>query len=260
MSIHDRSTLKLTAAGALLVALLLQTDRANASDDAERGLGESVGYGAASVLATLVYAPAKLAYATAGSVVGGATYLFSGADTDATLGVLNPALRGNYVVTPKHLREPRTLRFVGRRGGFDYDSETVATEMDALPTVATSPPVSGCAAPSPVPEILFASGATQLDAGAKVALERAVNTMRACPFVKVDVRAFTDDVGSWNSNMRLAQRRADAVSDFLIGSGIEGSRITQHGYGEASPTETNQSGSGRARNRRVEVVLHQAVE
>jgi chemotaxis protein MotB len=57
------------------------------------------------------------------------------------------------------------------------------------------------------------------------------------------------------SNEELSQKRADAVMQFLISQGVNPSLVSAHGYGEADPVASNDTASGRAQNRRVELSL-----
>lgn len=75
---------------------------------------ESGGLGAAAALASLVYGPIKLTNAILGLVVGGFAYPLSGGDADVTMSVINTSVRGDYVVTPSHLRGEQPLEFWGR--------------------------------------------------------------------------------------------------------------------------------------------------
>jgi hypothetical protein len=75
---------------------------------------ENGGLGAAAALASLVYGPIKLSNAILGLVVGGFAYPLSGGDADVTMSVINTSVRGDYVVTPSHLRGERPLEFFGR--------------------------------------------------------------------------------------------------------------------------------------------------
>src|SRR5262249_12530073 len=59
------------------------------------------GYGAAALFGNLLYFPAKLVYATLGTIVGGGTYLVTAGNTQATSTVLRSALGGDYVLTPQ---------------------------------------------------------------------------------------------------------------------------------------------------------------
>src|SRR5262245_33220237 len=57
------------------------------------------------------------------------------------------------------------------------------------------------------------------------------------------------------SNQVLSQKRADVVREFLISQGVRPDLVTAHGYGEADPIASNDTASGRAQNRRVELTL-----
>lgn len=77
-------------------------------------LANEAGMGALSALSTLVYAPVKLVYATAGVLFGGIAWGLSGGDSDVMMAVMTPAVRGDYVITPKHLRMEESIEFFGR--------------------------------------------------------------------------------------------------------------------------------------------------
>jgi len=68
------------------------------------------------------------------------------------------------------------------------------------------------------------------------------------------VEGHTDDIGSAEYNQALSERRAAAVKSFLVDRGVDASRITVSGKGEAAPVVTNDSDENRRRNRRVEVI------
>jgi outer membrane protein OmpA-like peptidoglycan-associated protein len=74
----------------------------------------------------------------------------------------------------------------------------------------------------------------------------------AYPEVRVEIRGYTDSVGSWEFNLKLSRKRAESVREYLINSGISSDRLVAEGYGEADPVESNDTASGRAANRRIE--------
>ena len=83
-------------------------------------------------------------------------------------------------------------------------------------------------------------------------LETAFNTLAQNPDVTVEIRGYTDAVGTKSSNIKLSQRRADAVRDHLISKGVAGERIVAKGYGPENPIAPNATAAGRQQNRRIE--------
>ena len=92
------------------LALLWGAGPARAAED----MTSEGGMGALAAISTLLYAPAKLVYATCGLIFGGAAWGLSGGDSSVLHAVVTPAVRGDYVVTPGILRGERALEFFGR--------------------------------------------------------------------------------------------------------------------------------------------------
>ena len=69
----------------------------------------------------------------------------------------------------------------------------------------------------------------------------------------VEIAGHTDNVGEEKDNLRLSQRRADAIRNYLIKKGISADRILSKGYGEKEPVATNDTEAGKAKNRRTVV-------
>lgn len=102
-------------AGVALLAGLLLLGLAPATALAQESAAESAGYGIGSALCSIVYGPVKLVYALGGTVVGGLAWLLSAGDSEVADAVITPAIRGDYVVTPSHLRGEEPLEFIGRK-------------------------------------------------------------------------------------------------------------------------------------------------
>ncbi len=66
----------------------------------------------------------------------------------------------------------------------------------------------------------------------------------------------TDDAGEPTYNLLLSKRRADSVSDFLVGQGVAKSKLSASGRGEEVPLVPNTNNSNKAKNRRVEIVFY----
>jgi len=101
----------------------------------------------------------------------------------------------------------------------------------------------------------FASGQSQLRAEARENLQKIIDLINANPGASVLIEGHTDSQGSANLNQVLSQRRAEAVRDALIQQGVDGGRLRAVGLGKDRPVADNGSAEGRARNRRVEVVV-----
>ncbi len=102
--------------------LLAHPGFAQANDE---NLGEEGGWGALAAVSTLVYGPVKVCYATLGLVIGGMAWGLTGGDGEVMKTVITSSVRGDYVVTPDHLRGTRSLEFLGRDPAY-RNSEVVA--------------------------------------------------------------------------------------------------------------------------------------
>lgn len=80
---------------------------------AESNIGEDLGLGVASALCSVLYAPVKIVYAAGGLLVGGMGWALSGGDGDVAKAIIDPAVRGDYVVTPAILKGERPLEIYG---------------------------------------------------------------------------------------------------------------------------------------------------
>lgn len=85
-------------------------------------------------------------------------------------------------------------------------------------------------------------------------LDEAVEILNRHPGVKVDVDGYCDAIGSASYNLKLSERRAAAVADYLESKGIARDRLTIHGYGKTHFVASNATPEGRAQNRRVELL------
>lgn len=103
--------------------------------------------------------------------------------------------------------------------------------------------------------LLFSFSDISLDATARARLDQVVQYMLADSSVRVLVRGHTDNQGLRRQNQALSLRRAEAVKDYLVQGTVESSRITVEGVGARQPVASNRTADGRARNRRVEVIL-----
>jgi outer membrane protein OmpA-like peptidoglycan-associated protein len=87
------------------------------------------------------------------------------------------------------------------------------------------------------------------------ALNTIAGTLREYNQTIVEVSGHTDSIGSDSANQLLSERRANAVASYLIGQGVIRERFEIVGMGERYPIASNDTESGRALNRRVEIRL-----
>jgi outer membrane protein OmpA-like peptidoglycan-associated protein len=92
---------------------------------------------------------------------------------------------------------------------------------------------------------------------AKAALNRFIERTHDLPVGTVEVRGYTDSVGTVAYNLGLSRRRAASVVGYLRTHGLRAQHYDSHGYGKAHPVASNATAEGRARNRRVEITLEQ---
>ncbi|MFD2856873.1 OmpA family protein [Seohaeicola zhoushanensis] len=104
-------------------------------------------------------------------------------------------------------------------------------------------------------DILFATDSYAVRSDLQRDLGALASNLRAYPNSTVQVVGHTDNTGDAAYNQDLSERRASSVGSVLINSGVAAGRIQIVGRGEDAPIASNLTPEGRARNRRVEVVI-----
>ena len=103
--------------------------------------------------------------------------------------------------------------------------------------------------------IYFNTGKSTFRPGVAEKLDLIADIMNEYKDSKFHVAGHTDSVGSEALNQKLSEARAKAVLDYLVSKGVAVDRLTSKGYGEAEPVASNNTASGRAKNRRVDINL-----
>ena len=85
-------------------------------------------------------------------------------------------------------------------------------------------------------------------------LDNIISVLKNTPGLKIRVEGHTDNIGSEKYNLNLSKKRAESIKAYLVGKGIEESRITSMGHGFSKPRAGNDTKEGRALNRRAELI------
>lgn len=87
-------------------------------------------------------------------------------------------------------------------------------------------------------------------------LRKAVDFVKKYPGAKIKLEGYTDSIGTEAYNKALSERRANAVRNYLVKEGGVGKKeIKAVGYGKSNPVASNKTAAGRAKNRRVEILI-----
>jgi len=145
----------------------------------------------------------------------------------------------------------------------DTDGDSILDKDDKCPTVAGIASEGGC--PEVISNeakmgmdafanaILFNTGRASFKTGITDELDGMLAIMNQFPSAEFAIKGYTDSIGSASNNLKLSDKRANAVRDYLVKNGIDAARLTAKGFGEESPVDTNMNRAGREKNRRVEV-------
>jgi outer membrane protein OmpA-like peptidoglycan-associated protein len=135
------------------------------------------------------------------------------------------------------------------------NAERLRTEIRTRLDAALPTRVSERGLVSEIGGVHFATGTADLSSAAREALARFSGVVSSYPDLRFMVEGHTDNVGSAETNQQLSLRRAITVRDYLIAQGVRASAIDVAGFGAARPADDNATAEGRARNRRVEIVV-----
>lgn len=101
----------------------------------------------------------------------------------------------------------------------------------------------------------FESGTTVITKESEATLTDLLAILKAYPAVDSRLEGHTDTVGQPEANKKLSEDRAAAIESYLVKAGIDTKRITTAGYGQEKPLAPNDTDEGRAKNRRLELVV-----
>jgi outer membrane protein OmpA-like peptidoglycan-associated protein len=104
-------------------------------------------------------------------------------------------------------------------------------------------------------DVLFATGKSNLSPAANKSVAKLAEFLRKYSTRNVLIEGHTDSVGSDDFNLALSQQRANSVKSRLVADAVDPARITTVGYGEKYPVASNDTTSGKAQNRRVDLII-----
>ncbi len=109
-------------------------------------------------------------------------------------------------------------------------------------------------------DVLFDSGKAKIKEKAKPVLDKVAAIIKSkVPDKNIGVSGHTDNVpiklSNWESNWELSASRATNVLHYLVNRGVSPDKLSATGYGEHRPVASNSTAYGRAKNRRVEIVI-----
>ncbi|MBO4674761.1 MAG: OmpA family protein [Elusimicrobiaceae bacterium] len=104
-------------------------------------------------------------------------------------------------------------------------------------------------------DILFDIGSAELSPNSIQTLTDLNKVLKKYPKNRIVVQGYTDSTGSDELNQRLSTQRAQAVYNYLVGTGLKTLSISYVGYGKSNPIASNDTEEGRAKNRRVVLAI-----
>jgi OOP family OmpA-OmpF porin len=134
----------------------------------------------------------------------------------------------------------------------------------AITEISTRPPASAVDATVcqqlfaellAIGKIRFLSGQANIDNDSRGLMDRLVEIALRCPTASLEIGGHTDIDGDEEANMRLSERRAQAVLDYMLRAGLPADRLVAVGYGQTQPVASNDTAEGKAQNRRIEFTV-----
>ena len=103
--------------------------------------------------------------------------------------------------------------------------------------------------------ITFGNDGFSLTPADEQILTQVADKLKACPTAHATINGYTDNSGTEGINIPLSDQRAQNVADFLVAHGVGLAQLVVKGLGSINPVAPNDTADGRAKNRRVEIVV-----
>ncbi len=157
---------------------------------------------------------------------------------------------------------PEKSGSIALKGCPDTDGDGVADNEDRCPDVKGTIANRGCPEMKVedvkritqiASKIFFETNSDKLKVASQVQLDELAEILKRYEEANLIIEGHTDSQGEDAYNMTLSQKRTESVKTYLMGKGIMESRLTATGFGESKPIADNNTSTGRAKNRRVEL-------
>jgi outer membrane protein OmpA-like peptidoglycan-associated protein len=109
--------------------------------------------------------------------------------------------------------------------------------------------------PFVINDIYYSTSSTSISEESKLILIQFADYLKVHSSWIIEIRGHTDNIGDDKSNEALSLGRANQVKDFLVSNGVKVEQLSAKGFGESKPVASNDTESGRAKNRRTEFVI-----
>lgn len=158
-----------------------------------------------------------------------------------------------------------TAASAAQKTSIDNDAKRIWSHLNIVDNLA----INGAAPPPPAPctdlqtainaatngPVTFDKNVSTLTPAEQQALTQVADKLNGCSSAKAAINGYTDNTGDDSLNIPLSNERAQSVAEFLGTHGVTGNRLSVKGFGSANPVADNGTEAGRAKNRRVEIVV-----
>lgn len=155
----------------------------------------------------------------------------------------------------------------GTTGNYNWQTRTTTATTTGVPAEACeyyqwnrkrcTPEAAPTPAPTPERVVLegiyFDTGSAKIKTESYTVLDKNAASLKTKTTKSIVIIGHTDSVGSDSYNNKLSEARAKSVMDYFATRGIDSSRMNASGRGETEPRSTNDTETGRAQNRRIEI-------
>ncbi len=144
---------------------------------------------------------------------------------------------------------------ISRKG---YVIKTLQTDSNMVQTINICLEPIAKGATITLPDVLFETASFQINPQAQPTIAQIAEFITENQNMLIEIAGHTDNTGSMGFNQKLSEQRAQALFAALIKIGVNPRQMTWKGYGSTSPVTDNTTETGRARNRRTEIVIMKA--